>query len=92
MGAGRAWAGLRIDLVFGLLGLGRVLLGSPIGGRGRRARIWGSAWGLSSTGVTREPRERWEGEAVKTRGWGGVVGTRLPNLDPIFPLRCWVNF
>lgn len=72
MGAGRAWAGLRIDLVFGLLGLGRVLLRSPIGGRGRRARIWGSAWGLSSTGVTREPRERWEGEAVKTRCWGGV--------------------
>lgn len=58
-------------MVLDLLGLGRVLLGSPIGDRGRRARIWGSAWGLSSTGVTRQPRKRWEGEAVKTRGGSG---------------------
>lgn len=69
--AGRAWAGLRIDFVLDLLGLGRVLLGSPIGGRGLRARIWGSTWGLSSTGVTRGPRKRWEREAVKTWGRGG---------------------
>lgn len=76
-GAGRAWEGLRIDLVLDLLGLGRVLLGSPIGDRGRRARIWGSAWGPSSTGVTRQPRKRWGGRGREDAGWEwGAVGQR----------------